>query len=215
MRSLGVPDDWLDLIASQVPDILALVRRTWQTMPPLAPDALENPTTKELCRRLRQSRAAAALPFRIDIELVELGESSDADQGRMDIVFSPMLPTEVVYFCLECKRLNVKRSDGTRSYAAEYVIHGMMEFITGKYASQVQHGGMLGYVLDGKVSRAIERVSAEIGRRSEELGMKGSYLVRQSSIRTTDPSAKETRHWRGPNGDLFVIHHLFLPATTS
>ena len=215
MRPLGVPDEWLDLIESQVPDILALVRRTWQTMPPLAPDALEDPTTEELCRRLRQSRAAADLPFRIDIQLVELGESLDSDQGRMDIVFSPMVPTETVYFCLECKRLNVTKLDYIRSYATEYVIRGMMRFITGKYAPQVRHGGMLGYVLDGNVAGAIGRVSAVIGRRCEELGMKGSCLLRQSSIRTTDSSAKETRHWREPSGSLFVIQHLFLPATAS
>ena len=215
MRSLGASDDWLDLIASLVPDILELVRSTWQTMPPLAPDALEDPMTEEFCRRLRQSRTAAKLPFRIDIQLVELGESPDADQGRMDIVFSPLLPTEVVYFCLECKRLNVTKSDSTRSYATEYVIHGMMRFITGQYASQVQHGGMLGYVLDRNVAGAIRHVSAVIGRHCEELGMERPCLVRQSSIRTADLSAKETRHWRGPNGGPFVIQHLFSPATTS
>ena len=215
MRALGAPDDWLDLIASLVPDILELVRSTWKTMPPLAPDALEDSTTEELCRRLRESRTAADLPFRIDIQLVELGQSSDADQGRMDIVFSPLLPTEVVYFCLECKRLNVTKSGSTRSYATEYVIHGMMRFITGRYASQVQHGGMLGYVLDGNVVGAISHVSVVIGRRREELRMERLCLVRQSSIRTADPSAKETQHWRGPAGGRFVIQHLFLPATTS
>ena len=215
MRSLGAPDEWLDLIASLVPDILALVRRTWQTMPALAQDALEDPTTEELCRRLRQSRTAAELPLRVDTQLVELGESSDADQGRMDIVFSPLVPTEVVYFCLECKRLNVTKSGYTRSYATEYVIYGMMRFITGQYASQVQHAGMLGYVLDGNVAGAIRRVSSAIGRRCEELGMKESCLVRQPSIRTGDLSARETRHWRGPSGGRFVIQHLFLPARTS
>ena len=215
MTWLGAPDEWLDLMASLVPDILALVRRTWQTMPPLAPDALEDPTTEEFCRRLRQSRTAAELPFRIDPQLVELGESSDADQGRMDIVFSPTLPTEVVYFCLECKRLNVTKSGSTRSYATEYVIHGMMRFITGRYASQVQHAGMLGYVLDGNVAGAMGRVSAAIGKHCEELGMREPCFVLQSSIRTGDPSAKETRHRRRPNGGPLAIHHLFLPAATS
>ena len=213
MRSLGAPDDWLDLISSLVPDILELVRSTWQTMPPLAPAALEDPTTEEFCRRLRQSRTSAKLPCRIDIQMVELGESADADQGRMDIVFSPLLPTEVVYFCLECKRLNVTKSGSTRSYATEYVIHGMMRFITGQYASQVQHGGMLGYVLDGNVPGAIKRVSAVIGRRCEELGMERPCSVLRSSIRTADASARETRHRRGPNGDRFVIQHLFPPLT--
>ena len=214
MRSLGPPDDWLDLIASLVPDILELVRSTWETMPPLAPDSLEDPATEELCRRLRQSRTAANLPFRIDTQLMELGESSDSDQGRMDIVFSPLVPTEVVYFCLECKRLNVIKSGSMRSYAAEYVIHGMMRFITGRYSSQVQHGGMLGYVLDGNVEGAIDRVSVAIGRRRKELRMEGLDLVRRSSVRTEDPWARETQHWRGSNGGRFVIQHLFSPVVT-
>lgn len=214
MKSLGAPDDWLDLIASLVPDVLELVQSTWQTMPPLAPDALEDPTTEEFCRRLRHSRTAAKLPFRIDIQMVELGQSPDADQGRMDIVFSPLLPTEVIYFCLECKRLNVRKSGSTRSYATEYVVHGMMRFITGQYASHVQHGGMLGYVLDGDIAGAMKCVSAAISRRCEELGMERPCLVLQSSIRTADASARETRHWRGPNKTLFVIQHL-LPSTAT
>ena len=133
----------------------------------------------------------------------------------MDIVFSPMLPTEGVYFCLECKRLNVTKSGSTRSYATEYVIHGMMRFVTGQYASQVQHGGMLCYVLDGNVAGAIKHVSTVIGRRCEELGMESPCLMLQSSIRTADPASKETRHWRGPNGGRFVIQHLFSPVARS
>ena len=212
MRSLGTPDEWLDLFAALVPDILELVRSAWKTMPPLAPDALEDPTTEEFCRRLRQSRTAAALPFRIDTQMVELGDSPDADQGRMDIVFSPMLPTEIVYFCLECKRLNVTKAGSTRSYATDYVIHGMMRFITGQYASHVQHGGMLGYVLDGDIAGAIERVSAAIAKRCAELGMESPSSVLRSSIRPTDASAMETRHRRGPDGELFIIQHLFSPG---
>ena len=215
MRSLGTPHDWLDLLTALVPDILELVRTTWKTMPALPPDALEDPTTEELCRRLRQNRTAAMLPFRIDIQMVELGESPDGDQGRMDIVFSPMLPTEVVYFCLECKRLNVTRAGTTRSYATEYVTHGMMRFVTGQYASHVQHGAMLGYVLDGNIPAALQRVSAAIGTRCDELGMEKPCSVLQSSIRTTDPSAAETRHRRSPSQEPFVIHHLFSPRPTS
>ncbi len=212
MRSLGTPDHWLDLFAALVPDILELVRSTWTTMPALAPDALEDPTTEELCRRLRQSRTAAKLPFRIDIQMAEIGDSPDADQGRMDIVFSPLLPTEVIYFCLECKRLNVMKAGTTRAYATEYVAHGMMRFVTGQYASNVQHGGMLGYVLDGDVAAAIDRVSAAIGTRCEDLGMDRPCTVIQSSVRTTDPSTMETRHRRGPSREPFVIQHLFSPA---
>ena len=215
MKSYGVPDAWLDLIGSLVPDILQLTWSTWQTMPTLARDALEDPTTEELCRRLRHSRSAAELPFRIDIQMVELGESADAEQGRMDIVFSPLLATEQVYFCLECKRLNVMTSRSRRSLANEYVVHGMMRFITRKYASQVPQGGMLGYVLDGDVEGAMERVSAAIRRRWNELGMQNPGLMLESSVLAVVATARETRHRRGPTRQRFMIHHVFAPAKTT
>ena len=209
MKSYGTPDAWLDLIASLVPEILQLVWSTWQAMPSLAPDALEDPTTEELCRRLRENRTATELPFRVDIQMVELGATADADQGRMDIVFSPMVPAEQVYFCLECKRLNVTKEGAKRGLATEYVVHGMMRFMTGQYGSEVRDGGMLGYVLDGDVVDAIGRVSAAVGARWQELGMESPGIMLQSSVLTTVGSARESHHRRGKTGDRFVIHHLF------
>ena len=213
MKSYGIPDAWLDLITSLVPNILQLVWSTWQTMPALASDALENPTTEELCRRLRNSRTAADLPLRIDPQMVELGVSANAERGQMDIVFSPLLATEQVYFCLECKRLNVRKRGKKRSYANEYVIHGMMRFMTGRYASKVREGGMLGYVLDGDVDNAIELVSAAIDVRWEELGMQGPGMHRSATLSAVE-TARETLHRRDATGDRFVIYHLFAPGTT-
>lgn len=215
MKSYGAPDDWLDLIASLVPQILRLVWSTWQTMPALEPDALEDPTTDELCRRLRGSRTAAELPIRIDIQMVELGTSADAEQGRMDIVFSPLVPTEQVYFCLECKRLNVIKEGTKRRLATEYVIHGMMRFITGRYASEVLEGGMLGYVLNGDVADATARVSAAVAARQVELGMERPGLLLQSGVLSEVEYARETRHRRGAADEQFIIHHLFVPAATN
>ena len=215
MKSYGIPDAWLDLIASLVPEILHLVWSTWQTMPALASDALEDPTTDGLCRRLRGSRTAADLPLRIDTQMVELGASADAEQGRMDIVFSPLLPTEQVYFCLECKRLNVAKDGAKRGLAGEYVVHGMMRFMTGQYASEVRDGGMLGYVLDGDVADAITRVSAAVGARSQELGMESPGLLLQSAMLSAVAWARETRHKRGATGERFVIHHVFASAATN
>ena len=209
MKSYGTPDAWLDLIASLVPDILQLVWSTWQTMPALAPVALEDPTTEDLCRRLRDNRTASDLPFRVDIQMVELGESADAEQGRMDIVFSPLVAGEQVYFCLECKRLNVTKAGKKRGLATEYVVHGMMRFMTGQYGSEVHDGGMLGYVLDGDVADAMRRVSAVVSARWQELGMESPGVLLQSSVLSTVESARESHHERGKKRDRFVIHHLF------
>ena len=181
-------------------------------MPALAPDALEDPTTEGLCRRLRDSRTVADLPLRVDIQMVELGASADAEQGRMDIVFSPLVPGEQVYFCLECKRLNVTKAGVKRGLATDYVVHGMMRFVTGRYGPEVHEGGMLGYVLDGDVADAISRVSAAVSCRWQELGMDNPGLLLQSAMLPKVGTARETRHKRGDSEARFVIHHLFAPV---
>lgn len=215
MKLYGISDEWLDLIETLVPDILELVVSTWRMMPPLVCDAREDPTTEELSRRLRNNRSAAELPLRIDIQMVELGESADEDQGRMDIVFSPLVPTEQVYFCLECKRLNVKKGDVVRTYASEYVAHGMLRFVKSKYAPVVGEGGMLGYVLDGKTDAAMESVSSVVRKRYEELRMERPGTMHRSSVRRADDLARETRHKRRRDRQGFLIHHIFAPVTTA
>lgn len=212
MNLIGAPDEWIKLIDPLVPDILDLVISTWEAMPPPSSDAREDPTTEALCRRLRQSRSSCDLPFRIDIQMVELDPAAGEDQGRMDIAFSPPVPREDIYFCLECKRLNVVNNGRVRSYASEYVIHGMLRFTRGQYAARVKHGGMLGYVLDGNVAQAIQNVSGNIRNQFQELGMEPPGEMLPSSVRPDDSRLRETHHSRRHNSDSFRIHHIFAAA---
>ncbi|MGJ8527430.1 hypothetical protein [Maritalea sp.] len=215
MNIIGAPDEWIGLIDTLVPDVLNLVLETWKTMPPLASDAREDPTTEELCRRLRQNRDSAKLPFRIDIQTVELEPNAGEDQGRMDITFSPTVPREDIYFCLECKRLNVVQADGKRRpYTAEYVTHGMLRFVRGQYAKNVKHGGMLAYVLDGKVTVAIGNVGGILKKRFKELGMTFPGELASSSISPHNNGVKETHHSREYSQDIFQIHHIFAAGHT-
>jgi hypothetical protein len=121
-----------------------------------------------------------------------------------------MVPREDIYFALECKRLNVVGPTGVRSYASEYVMHGMLRFIRGQYASVVRHGGMLAYVLDRRIDGAIENVSTAIRERYADLGMAPTDALCESSARTEDLRCKETRHARQHATELFSIHHIFV-----
>lgn len=209
MNLVGTPDDWIDLIDSLVPDILKLIISTWEQMPAPGGDALEDPTTEELSRWLRRNRDASLLPFQIHVQMVELGAGAGDDQGRMDIVFLPLVPREDIYFCLECKRLNVVHEKGVRSYASEYLTFGMLRFIEGKYAAQVRNGGMLGYVLDDNVAQAIQNVSTLIKKRYKQLRMQQPGEMMGSSILPEDTRLKETRHSRRFDPREFLIHHIF------
>lgn len=210
MTPLGSPDEWVDFIETQVPAILALVIEAWEMMPPPAGNEMEDAVSESLCRALRQSRNGRDLPFRIDTQLVELDPAAGQDQGRMDIVFSPMYPRETIYFALECKRLNVRGGDGVRPYYAEYVRFGMLRFVRGQYASAVRHGGMLGFVLNGDVSGAINGVEGNIRGSHHDLGMDASAGFQASTGRPGDDRVRETRHRRIGQTLPFVIQHLFV-----
>ena len=211
---IGTPHEWGGAIDSLVPDILNLVIESWDAIRPLSQDSREDPTTEELCRLLRLNRNSNNLPFRIDIQLVDLDPAADEDQGRMDIVFSPLIPDERIYFCLECKRLNVVKDGKTRSYASEYITHGMLRFICGQYASAVHQGGMLGYVLDGNVAPVIMKIKSLIQSRSEELKVNELDIFLPSRICPENLQIKESLHERHHGLGFFCIHHIFVPVVS-
>ena len=210
MTILGSPSEWIDLIDSLVPEILELVLKSWEDMPTLAANAREDPTSESLCRCLRKNRDQCNLPFRIHIQESEIDPAVGADQGRMDIVFIPPVPRETIYFCLECKRLNVVDGGKVRPYASEYVRHGMTRFISGQYAPEVRQGGMLAYVMDGEVGQAIKNVCKNIRSRHKELGMNSPGAMLPSSIWPGNPNSRETKQVRPHNNLGFLLHHLFV-----
>lgn len=205
----GDPTAWLDFIDSQMPAILRLVLSTWRDMPPLAPNALEDPTTERLCRALRRNRTSGELPFRIDIQMVELDPAAGERQGRMDIVFSPMVPNEAIYFCLECKRLNAMIGGQRRTLATEYVSQGMFRFVRRQYGAQVRHGGMLGYVLDGQVDAAVNEVAVAIVAQKNELGLVGEPNLSPSRFLPDEAGVFETAHTRAEAQQPFLVQHIF------
>jgi hypothetical protein len=210
---VGTPTDWADLIDPMIPEILSLVIATWEAMPSPAPDDREDNITNELCRALRRNRTARDLMFLIDTQMVELEPAAGEDLGRLDIAFRPLIPREDIYFCLEAKRLNVVKDGETRAYASEYVTFGMLRFVTGQYSKAVQHGGMVGYVLDGDVSRAMSNVESNIQTQQSALGMKPPGELLPSTVLTSEERARETNHRRSHDPSSFRIHHLFMACT--
>jgi hypothetical protein len=210
MSIVGAPTDWSNLIDPLVPDILRLVIASWEGMRPPAPDAREDDISVELYRALQQNRTARGLMFQIGTQQVELDPAPGQDVGRMDITFRPLVPREDIYFCLECKRLNVNKDGVLRAYAAEYVTFGMLRFVTGQYANAVQHGGMIGYVLDGNVARAMANVESNLQTQHVVLRMTAPGAFQRSSILTRDDRARETHHGRDHQTTLFCVHHLFM-----
>jgi hypothetical protein len=209
---IGASTEWADLIDPMVPEILNLVIASWEQIPSPAPDEKEDDITIALCRALKQNRTARNLMFQIDTQQVELEPLPGEDLGRLDISFRPLIPREDIYFCLESKRLNVVKDGETRAYTSEYVKFGMLRFVTGQYSKAVRHGGMIAYVLDGKVSRAMTNVEANIRMQCSALCMTTPGAFLPSTVLKSDIRVRETHHHRAHETDLFRIHHLFMAA---
>jgi enamine deaminase RidA (YjgF/YER057c/UK114 family) len=212
MIHFGSPADWVNLIDSQVPDILALVIASWESLPAPAANELENSITNRLCARMQNAPNRETFPFHIQPQDVILEPGTGDELGRTDIAFKPFVPSDRIYFCLECKRLNVRTPNVPlpRPYFSEYVRNGMLRFISGQYAGAVRNGGMLALVLDADLTAAVVGVQGNIQAAEAELGMSSPASFVTSSIRPTDARIKETNHRRVLNTELFTIHHLFM-----
>lgn len=219
MSVVGASDEWIDLLERMLPNILRLVVDVWTGIPKPFSDDKEDRITELLCRALRDNRTVRDLPFYIEIQVVELNPAPGQELGRLDIAFKPTglagAPNESIYFCLECKRLNVIIDGKKRPGGSDYVAHGMARFVNGQYASAVRHGGMLGYVLDGDVVGAVTNVEFNVKSQHVLLCMDPPGTLHSSSVLTDVSAARESLHSRTGESTQFRIHHLFMDALAS
>ena len=205
--------DWDDLFVKHLlPSVLTLVLDSWNRLDSPAPDEHENQTTIRLYAAMIKGKDRQRHPFLIRPQDMEVDTDLAKITGQKDLVFFPAANDEDIYFCLEAKRLNALVSGQRKSLAHEYVKEGMQRFVDCKYSRHVHHGGMLGYVLDGEVDRAMTNVGGSIRRHHEALRMEAPGEMRLSSVRPDDVHARETHHTRRNDPVLFRIQHLFVAA---
>jgi hypothetical protein len=206
----GNPDDFRDLFPEEfIPAILGLITESWGKFEKPR-DTHEVPITQAFCLLLQREKNLTDLPFKIRWELSLLDSMTCDDLGRADLLFDFIgTAREEVYFLFECKRLNVLSSSGRQSRAGEYVgDDGMMCFITDKYSAGLPAGGMIGYVMDGEIARAISSVGRAILKNQTKLGLRNGSGLGCCQLMPKKRSVKET--WHDLPGRAFVIYHLFL-----
>lgn len=215
MSILGSSADWAALLDKLLPDLLRLIEETWNTLSGPLQNAREDTVTNALCRALRTNRTLRDMPFYIIPQMVELEPLHEEDEGRIDIAFLPSgiqgPPNESIYFCLECKWLNVTANKQKRPGGSEYVKYGMQRFVTGQYAKAVKHGGMVGYVQDGDIPGAIANIENNVQKHHKILNMTPPGVLETSSILST-PRTRESFHSRNGEDIAFRIHHIFVSA---
>jgi hypothetical protein len=193
---------------------MRLVTDVWPDVPQHIMRYREDDITKILYQKMTLRKEARDLPFLIMMQTVEVAGALGQSEGRLDFAFYATggrgAPSEKIYFGLECKILNLVRNGKVIRMGSQYVKDGLARFIDGKYAHGFHHGGMLGYVMDGDMGRAIANVADNIKRRRATLGMDEPGAMMRSTLLPGLRNTCETHHRRPSNLRPILIQHLFV-----
>lgn len=201
---------WADTFPDNLlPVVLDLIVQSWPAVLPVASDAKEEPTTRRLREVLRREKDLRQLPFTIWPESSETDPTSGKETGRIDLRFLHGY-REDVYLSFECKRLYYLTASGrTEANVSEYTgKDGMLCYVSQQYSKGLPHGGMIGYILNGSLSRAKKRVEKSIDRNRVKLKLKAGTLLEKSRHAPSNPHLAESIHLIF--GNKMTIYHVLL-----
>lgn len=209
-RAVGTIDLWSVLFPDElVPRILDVVTDAWTEFLSISRPAnsdKEVHISKNFRTFLRQHKNRNSLPFRIEREVAE-DDVDGTELGRIDLKISHG-HLEEVYFAFECKKLNVTDENGRfATLGGVYVTEGVMRFITGQYCRDLDKGGMLGFVMDGDVPRAVNAIQKKMKSLAADLSLVSIPALLPCSLKACE-FMKESEHQ--PSAVLFKIYHVFL-----
>jgi hypothetical protein len=159
---------------------------------------------------LIRAYVAAGRSWFISLEDPTTDPDFGTELGRNDLRFYP--PNhhgQTVFFTVECKRLRVPAQSGLRHLADKYAEEGVQRFVDGKYSAGLPCGGMVGYVMDNKTSKAFASIQSEIAGRRESLKLPARHGIRTpSAVLPHYEWSADTLHNR-TSGE-FLVHHVLL-----
>lgn len=206
----GETAEWSDLFPDGlIPEVLKAILKCWDLVPRQLPNEHEVPITRRLREELRKEKNCRRLPFTVWPESSETDPITGKEVGRIDLRFLHG-HREEVYLAFECKRLRIRGSGGgIQSNTSDYVGEdGMMRHLSGKYSSGLKDSGMIGYVMDGKVSEAKQAIRQALVKGAQRLWLLSGTGLEPSSCLAMDLRLAETQH-ECPDR-LLRMHHVFL-----
>lgn len=207
----GDPSRWLGKFRNLERRFVDLLPAVWPRcvaeLARLSPQPLENDITKRLFMEMKKQRRR---PGRLCYQLALLEErpgGAVATKGFIDLVVL-LGRDEDHYVAFECKRLNVAGDGGRASLAGPYVADGVARYVREQYARRLPLGGMIGYVLDGDLGWAEQRVV-------EEMARSGTLLLADSAPVPMPPVGCVRRllttHARPGESRAFEVWHTLVP----
>jgi hypothetical protein len=162
---VGDVEAWAQKFATFDDRFLERIVAVWPACVAALPgQSLENAITINLVHLLGKDPEVRRLCHWIEYQYEPFGIAANGSKySKGEIDMAALFDWERErYLAYECKRLNIAVPGGRSSLATAYVTEGMMRFLTEQYGEGLPFGCMLGYVLDGDIDFALERITAAI-----------------------------------------------------
>ena len=126
-------------------------------------------------------------------------------KGYIDIGFI-LDQNRDMYIAYECKRLNVTYKGRRSSLAKPYVIEGLYRYIDQQYSRSLPMACMLGYVMDGDVEFALDKVHTAIKAHAGGEKLKSG----PNELHKMGTSGRFQTIQKRVDGSAFEVNHTFL-----
>ncbi len=192
-----------------LPAVFDLILAEWPNSPRPEDTPLENRITNRFVGHLTNAMRRKSYPFKFSYRPKLADAESDSESGEVDICIDSYSRHPDAFFVFECKRLNVQYDSGFNDESATYVgKKGTGCFLSDQYPATCDCGGMIGYVMDGNVPKAVDAINRALGSHRGPLRLHPPHELEPAAI-TPDRRVHRTRHV-GNRHDL-VVYHIFLP----
>jgi len=186
----------------EVPYLIAATLEAFDHGYRATPSRKEDPISRQLVfalKRLQSSdRWEWLTNYVINGQRDELEAELEIHLGRTDITFELGSHHRFIW---ECKRLHFNK----KTLYGEYRKEGVARFVSEKYAKGHDHGGMLGFVMDGEISKAVSGVENHLAGYRAELEIEGKCF--QPCAEPRDSRLRLSFHFAEGG---FKLYHCFL-----
>lgn len=200
-------------------EILQAAAAAWVRMQPPTVNEIEDRITFRLAGRLANDPHFSDIPYDVVPQYWLLGLNGQR-LGRLDLRFKHR-HSQRDFFAFEAKRLHIRYPGGR--FSTEYPTYagadGMMAFVEGQYCKGLPAAGMLGYIMDGRSSRAWTGLEKRINSRRKPLKLTQSSRLANSSLSQAVVSEFQGTYLGETVHDLETydlrLFHLLLPVRQS
>jgi len=205
----GNPEGWLGHFQSLEKRLTKAIEDSWPgCLAPLVASTTkpnhEDPITDQIVAALILSKN---VPGRFSPQHALLTIQADGTHkisSKIDFVLT-IGDDESTYLACECKRLNVVYPKRTVSLANKYINDGLKRFTNEQYSPGLPLAMMLGYVMDSRLTLAMEKLGVTINNQSASINFRAML---QFSISGAKSLRFTTTHGFASGSEIVVCHTL-------